>query len=178
MHLMERLSEYVRACFTGVWIESHEHEDAIQEIGQLCRQENWRPATWDLEHGLRFMGTQASGETGGSDPLAAIRSVNGLASEDSSAILVLVNFHRFLQSAEIVQALAKQLASGKHNRTFVVILSPIVQIPTELEKLFVVVEHPLLSREHWKELPAAWRRKTRNCLAASCCSGYSMRRLV
>jgi hypothetical protein len=52
-----------------------------------------------------------------------------------------------LQSAEIVQALAKQLASGKQNRTFVVILSPIVQVPTELEKLFVVIEHPLPSRE-------------------------------
>ena len=67
--------------------------------------------------------------------------------EDSSAVLVLVNFHRFLQSAEIVQALAKQLASGKQNRTFVVILSPVVQVPTELEKLFIVIEHPLPSRE-------------------------------
>jgi hypothetical protein len=52
-----------------------------------------------------------------------------------------------LQSAEIVQALAKQLASGKQNRTFVVILSPVVQVPIELEKLFVVVEHPLPGRE-------------------------------
>src|SRR5262245_31696780 len=147
MHLMERLSEYVRACFTGIWIESHEHDDAIQEIGQLCHQENWRFATWDLEQGLRVMGSQASGETGGSDPLAAIRAVNRLATEDSSAILVLVNFHRFLQSAEIVQALAKQLAHGKHNRAFVVILSPVVQIPTELEKQFVVIEHPLPNRE-------------------------------
>jgi len=31
MTLSERLSEYVQACFTGIWIESHEHEDAIQE---------------------------------------------------------------------------------------------------------------------------------------------------
>jgi hypothetical protein len=62
-------------------------------------------------------------------------------------VLVLVNFHRFLQSAEIVQALAKQLAVGKQHRTFVVILSPVVQIPTELEKLFVVLEHPLPDRD-------------------------------
>lgn len=147
MPLSERLSEYVRACFTGIWIESHEHEDAIQEIGQLCYHESWRLATWDLEQGLRVGGAQAAVDAGSSDPLAAIRSVNTLAAEDSSAVLVLVNFHRFLQSAEIVQALAKQLTSGKQNRTFVVILSPIVQVPTELEKLFVVIEHPLPSRE-------------------------------
>jgi len=126
MPLAERLSEYIRACFTGIWIESHEHEDAIQEIAQLCQREKWRLATWDLEQGLR-VANAASAESSGSDPLAAIRSASALAAEDSSAILVLVNFHRFLQSAEIVQALAKQLAAGKQNRTFVMILSPVVQ---------------------------------------------------
>src|SRR5688572_4529596 len=147
MPLSERLSGFVRACFTGIWIESHEHEDAIQEIAQLCNQENWRLATWDLEQGLRVSGAPAAADASGSDPLAAIRSVNSLAGEDSSAVLVLVNYHRFLQSAEIVQALARQLSNGKQNRTFVVILSPVVQVPTELEKLFVVIEHPLPNRE-------------------------------
>jgi hypothetical protein len=147
MPLSERLSEYVQACFTGIWIESHEHEDALQEIAQLCQQERCRLAVWDLEQGLRLNGAQPAAEGTGNDPLAAIRSVNSLAAEDSSAVLVLVNFHRFLQSAEIVQALAKQLASGKQNRTFVVILSPVVQVPTELEKLFIVIEHPLPGRQ-------------------------------
>jgi hypothetical protein len=80
------------------------------------------------------------------------RALGALATEDSSALLVLVNFHRFLQSAEIVQALARQLASGKQNRTFVLVLSPIVQIPTELEKLFLVVEHPLPHRRQLEEI--------------------------
>ena len=38
--------------------------------------------------------------------MAAIRALNALASLDDSALLVLSNFHRLLQSAEIVQALA------------------------------------------------------------------------
>ena len=53
MSLTERLAEYVRACFTGLWIESHEHQDALVAIAQLCRQEDWRLATWDIEQGLR-----------------------------------------------------------------------------------------------------------------------------
>ena len=40
MQLTQRLSEYVRACFTGIWIESHEHPDALAEIAGLCRQED------------------------------------------------------------------------------------------------------------------------------------------
>jgi hypothetical protein len=152
MTLAESLREYIAAAFTGIWIESHEHEDALAEIGLLCQQENWRLAVWDLEQGLRVAGAQAPSDSGGSDPLAAIRSVNGLAADNSSALLVLTNFHRFLQSAEIVQALVKQLATGKQSRTFVIVLSPVVQIPTELERLFIVIEHPLPGRDQLAEI--------------------------
>lgn len=32
MSLSKRLEEYVRACFSGIWVMSHEHADAIQEM--------------------------------------------------------------------------------------------------------------------------------------------------
>jgi hypothetical protein len=154
MQLAQRLAEYISACFTGLWIESHEHDDALREIAQLCREQKWRLATWDIEQGLRIPGqnNDQSADAGGSDPLAAIRSINALASADSSAVLVLTNFHRFLSSPEIVQALAGQITVGKANRTFLVVLSPVVSVPVELEKLFVVVEHDLPSREQLEEI--------------------------
>ncbi len=151
MSLAERFSEYVRACFTGIWIESHEHDDALAELAALCRQENWRLGVWDVDRGLQLAG-QETADAAGSDPLAAIRSLSTLATADSSAVLVLVNFHRFLNSAEIVQALARQISFGKQQRTFVVILSPLVQIPVELEKLFVVIEHELPSRGQLEQI--------------------------
>ena len=70
-----------------------------------------------------------------------------LANPKGTALLVLDNFHRFLNSAEVMQALVRQIASGKQNRTFLLVLSPVVQIPVELEKLFVVLEHELPDRD-------------------------------
>jgi SpoVK/Ycf46/Vps4 family AAA+-type ATPase len=67
-------------------------------------------------------------------------------------VLVLQNFHRFLQSTEVIQALAKQIIQGKQNRCFVVVLSAVVQIPVELEKLFVVLEHELPTRNQLHEI--------------------------
>ena len=151
MNLRHRLTEYVRACFTGIWIESHEHQDALTEIAQLCRDEQWRLATWDIESGLSLPG-QTDTDSSHSDPLAAIRAVNALATPDGTAILVLQNFHRFIQSAEIVQALARQIVAGKQNRTIVVVLAPVVQIPIELEKMFVVVEDDLPTRSQLAEI--------------------------
>ena len=46
-----------------------------------------------------------------------------------------------------MQAVQRQLVAGKQNRTILIVLSPVVSIPTELEKLFVVVEHEMPSRE-------------------------------
>jgi len=149
MTLAQRLAELISACFTGLWVQSHERQDALEEIARLCRQESWRLAVWDIDRGLRVPGaTNAPAvDAGGSDPLAAIRSINTLAAADSSAILVLVNFHRFLQSAEIIQALEQQITAGKQNRTFIIVLSPIVQIPCELERAFTVVEHDLPDKD-------------------------------
>ena len=56
MTLAERLSEYVRACFTGIWVQSFEHDDAIVEIARLCRQQGWSLATWDIDRGLSVAG--------------------------------------------------------------------------------------------------------------------------
>ena len=153
MPLTEQLADYVRACFTGIWIQSHEHEDALRDIARLCHEENWRLASWDIDRGLRLPG-QPPGSTAasGGDPLAAIRALNSLAGDDTSVLLVLPNFHRLLNSAEVVQALAHQIVSGKQNRTFLVVLSAIVQVPVELEKLFVVLDHDLPSREQLEQI--------------------------
>ena len=44
--------------------------------------------------------------------------MNSLAGDDTSVLLVLPNFHRLLNSAEVVQALAHLIVVGKQNRTF------------------------------------------------------------
>src|SRR3954453_12899330 len=103
MALSQRLAELVRAAFAGIWIQSHEHDDALAEIAGLCREQSWTLAVWDIERGLSVGGKSDPTAT---DPLAAIRALPALASADGSAILVLINFHRFLGSTEIIQALA------------------------------------------------------------------------
>lgn len=144
MTLRENLGEHVRACFTGLWVQSHEHEDALADIAKLCRDEQYTLLAWDCNTGLRLNGGQ-SGD-GNADPLAAISAMSA-ASAEQPTLLVLPNFHRFLQNAEVVQAVANAVTAGKQQRTFLVVLSASVTIPPELEKLFVVLEHELPSRE-------------------------------
>jgi hypothetical protein len=154
MTLAERLSEYVRACFSGIWIQSFEHDDAIAEIARLCRQQHWSLATWDIDRGLSIAGQNGSSSTAVSapDPLAAIKALAALATQEGTALLVLRNLHRFLGSPEVVQALDTAISVGKQNRTFVVVLAPLIQIPIELDRQFVVIEHDLPGRDQLQQI--------------------------
>ena len=147
MTLSDRLAEYVAAAFTGIWVHSFEPADALADVARLCRDRSWALATWDVDRGLQVAGRPDAADDGAApDPVAAVRALDAMATPDGSAILVLVNAHRVLSSAEVVQAVARQVQQGKTNRTFVVVLSPVVQLPVELERHFVVVEHDLPDR--------------------------------
>ncbi|HEV7279356.1 MAG TPA: AAA family ATPase [Pirellulaceae bacterium] len=148
MSLAEPFRELVRACFAGIWIETLEASEALQEIATVCRDEEWTFATWDLEAGFR----SPSATEGAADPLSAVRALDNLASEGGTAVLALPNFHRFLRSPEIVQAVARQILLGKARRTFLVVLAPETEIPPELSRLFATLEHELPSREALREI--------------------------
>ncbi len=151
MTLASRMNELIRAGFSGIWISSQEHQDAIAELAAMARDEGWQLATWNIERGLHAVGNVAI-TAEASDPLAAVRAVTTPAGDEATSIFVLENFHRFLGSAEIVQAVSHAVFLGKVNRSFIVILSPTVQLPPELEKLFVTVEHELPGRDQLLEI--------------------------
>jgi hypothetical protein len=150
LDLKTQLSEYIQACFTGIYVQSHEHADALQEIAQLCQQNGWSLATWNIATGLKVRGTEI--DANATDPTAAIKAISSLARPEGSAVLVLENFHRFMQSAEVIQMLAEQIHAGKQNRTFIVILAPTVTIPPELDKQFGVLEHALPDRTQLEDI--------------------------
>jgi hypothetical protein len=94
MTLAERLEELVRAAFAGLWVISHEHDDATTEIASLCRRHGWSLATWDIDRGLAVAGqaAAASAVPGAADPLAAVRALKALATPEGTALLVLRNY--------------------------------------------------------------------------------------
>lgn len=145
MTLTEQLNNYVNAAFAGIWVRTSEPDEAEREIICHARQVKWKLATWDVASGMRNVGQSEAASPGG-DPLAALRALPGLAERNGTSILLLHNLHRFFANHEVVQTTINAVIAGKQQRTFVVIIAPVVQIPIELEKLFVVIEHELPDR--------------------------------
>ena len=148
--LKQKLKEYVSGVFTGIFLETQEPQEAVSDIQSLCHEETWRFGRWDIDQGLRISGQVIEN---GQDPLSAVKSAAAMG--DDTSILVLENFHRFLGSPEIVQALASQLHAGKQTRSIIVVLAPVLELPPELEKMFIAIEHALPDREQLREIAAS-----------------------
>ena len=154
MKLSDTLTDYVHAAFSGLWILTHEPDEAEREIAQLACDQQWKLAAWDVSGGLRFpiAAHNSATEIGGGDPLAVLRALPALADDKGTSLLILHNFHKFLNNPEVVQTVFTQLIAGKQQRTFLIVLAPVVQIPIELEKLFVVIDHALPDRDQLEKI--------------------------
>jgi hypothetical protein len=152
--LTSRLRELISAAFSAIWVQTAEPHEAVREITDLCRQEGWRIGTWNCDAGVQFPVEQITmpGITDSQDPLAVIRAMPQIANGSSTTVLLFENLHRFLGSVELVQAVARQAISGKHNRAFLVVLAPNSQMPVEQEKLFVCVDHELPDHAQLEEI--------------------------
>ena len=155
MSLIQQLTDYINAAFSGLWVQTFEPDEAEKELVEHGQQAGWTVAVWDIARGLRLPTGSGVAAPEVADPISLLRGLPALAPASSTSagadmgttLILLPNFHRYLNSAEVVQVLAEQLKVGKQHRTFVVVLSPVVQIPLELEKRFVVIDHALPNRE-------------------------------
>jgi hypothetical protein len=135
---IDSLREFVAGGFSGIWLVTEEPIEAEAAIQKVGKAQGWNVLTWDIASGMKGPGVTTGQATG--DPAAAIRAVSGMA---GTTLLVANGFHRFLQSAEIVALLGRELAEGKACQRFVVVLAPAVAIPPELARQMIVLEHDL-----------------------------------
>lgn len=153
MSLSATLNDYIAAAFSGLWLVTSKPDEAEREIVRLARERKWRLAVWDIANGVRLpVANSPKLDVGAGDPLAVLRALPTLASKDGTALLVLHNYHKFLTSPEVMQTVFSQLVTGKQHGTFIVVLAPQAQIPLELEKLFVVIEHDLPDRSQLEQI--------------------------
>lgn len=60
--LADNLFDYIAAGYSGLWVESHEHEEACEEIRQLCEDNGWSYVQWDCAAGMAKTFQGDSGE--------------------------------------------------------------------------------------------------------------------
>lgn len=160
MKLKQQFKEAVAAAFSGIWISSNEHEDAIGTLGEACKEQGWTILTWDPERGLRKPGQKETASEEEPNPLTALAELRNVDTANTRGVLVCRNFLPFIFAPDgrimaptLLQSLQRTIEEGSAEGHHVVILAhEMTKIPIELEKLVYVLEHDLPDNEERYQL--------------------------
>ena len=139
--------QHIHAGFSGLWIETTEPDVAQKEIVDASKSQGWLHSIWDFANGTWDKGTHVGDPVG---PLKALHAES--ADQDTRRVAMLHNFHKYLSNPLVAQELANRLIAGKADGITICVLSPLTQIPIEIEPLFTVLEHRLPTKEELAQL--------------------------
>src|SRR6185295_1419155 len=129
----------VRARYPLIYLVSHEEQRIDAVVAELADRHGKRFYEWSITKGLH-LAKQLEGPEETRNPVTALAAIGKL--EDAN-LVVLKDFHRYLEDATVVRALRELGHALKVGMTSVLLVSPTLTIPAELEKDVSVVDVPL-----------------------------------
>ena len=137
----------IRARYPLIYVASWEETRALRELHAIATQLRKRLYTWSINDGIRVyqegLGLMPEAKKGTKDPVMALREIM---QQSDPSIYVLRDFHAFIKEAAVARGLRDLSEILRSSYTSVVLLSPVVEIPPELEKDITIVDYPLPSR--------------------------------
>jgi SpoVK/Ycf46/Vps4 family AAA+-type ATPase len=142
MDFQQELNLYIRSRYPILWIPTAEEERVEAEIAATAQQVNPPRAVlyWDFVDG--YTGNNAARN----NPLDALEQV-ARAPADRPAIFVLRDFHEYLSDHSIRRKMRNVARQIRTERKTILIVSPVLRVPPELEEDVTVVDFPFASPE-------------------------------
>ncbi|MFO1511734.1 MAG: AAA family ATPase [Verrucomicrobiota bacterium] len=150
MNFQVEIETLIRARYPILYIISSEEMRVQQLVSDIAKKRQKKMFEWSYSTGIVPAGTsiqsQKNRNPATKDPLAALDQV---IEQVEPAIFFFKDFHPFLtkNNFAITRKLKEIALHLKNSFKTIVLVSPILEIPTELEKEITVLNHPLPSRE-------------------------------
>ncbi len=136
------LESLIRARYPIVYVVSWEEERVETALRVIARERNKKLCVWTVTAG--FAGADGKRDPATRDPLAALEHV---ATSPDQAIYLLKDFHPFISDASVTRRLRDLVPRLKNSYKSLVLLSPMLKLPAELEKEITVVDYGLPTYE-------------------------------
>lgn len=134
------LQEYLKAGFPAILLLTNEPARAEKVIP--FEGQHWRFFAWDCLRGIRLAGSQKILEEV-RDPVEALNWLHGC----QDTVLLAHNLHLFTDSVEVIQCIHNGAETWKAKGNCLVVISPQIQMRSELKSIFTVLDLPLPDTE-------------------------------
>ncbi len=150
MCFQAEIETLIRARYPILYVISSEELRLQELIAEIAKKRQKRLFEWTCSTGIVPAGTsiqsQKSRNHATKDPLAALDLV---IDQVEPALFVFKDLHPFLTKGNhaVIRKLKDIALHLKNSHKTIILISPVLEIPTELEKELTVLNHPLPSRE-------------------------------
>src|SRR4051812_1804082 len=150
MNFQTELETLIRARYPILYIVSSEELRAQDVIVEIAKKRQKKVFEWSYSTGIVPAGTsiqlQKNRSAATKEPLAALDQV---IEQVEPALFVFKDLHPFLTKSNfaIVRKLKEIALHLKNSYKTILLISPVLEIPAELEKEITVLNHPLPSRD-------------------------------
>lgn len=149
--VQHNLEILIRARYPLLQILSWEEERVLNTLDTIAQQLSKHIFQWTVNSGLvryrsALSGPADEGPRGTRDPIIALREIAQSANNEPS-IFVLKDFHPYMEESSVVRGLRDLAILLRSTYSTVVLLSPQLAVPPELEKDLTVVDFPLPGRQ-------------------------------
>jgi ATP-dependent 26S proteasome regulatory subunit len=155
MNVQTELETLIRARYPILYIISSEEARVQNLVMDIARKRQKKVFEWSYSTGIVPAGTSIQSQkhrnAATKDPLAALDQV---IEQVEPALFIFKDFHPFLtkNNFAVVRKLKEIAIHLKNSFKTILLVSPLMEIPTELEKEITVVNYPLPSRDDLSEL--------------------------
>jgi len=150
MNIQQEIETLIRARYPILYIVSGEETRVTQVVGDIAARRQKKVFEWSYSTGLLPAGTsiqsQKSRHASTRDPLVALEQV---IDQVEPAVFVFKDFHPFLTKSNfaVVRRLKEIALYLKNSYKTIILVSPMAEIPAELEKEITLLNFPLPTRE-------------------------------
>ena len=155
MNFQAELETLIRARYPILYIITSEEMRVQNAVVEIARKRQKKVFEWSYSTGIVPAGTSIQSQKSRSattkDPLMALDQV---IEQVEPAIFIFKDFHPFLtkNNFAVVRKLKEIALHLKNSFKTILLVSPVMEIPTELDKEITVLNYPLPSRDDLGEL--------------------------
>ena len=143
--MTEELSVLIQAQYPLIYLVTFEEERAERTIATLSQKHpRQRMYTWTMTHGMREYG-QDGGTGQQNNTVSPQAAINWAVRQKEDSIFVFKDLHPFKDSPEVTRSLRDAIEAFRGTHKTIILMSPVQEVPIELEKEVVVLDFTLPS---------------------------------
>jgi SpoVK/Ycf46/Vps4 family AAA+-type ATPase len=144
--MKEELNILIQAQYPLIYLVTSEEERAEEAISNMAQiqmsKEQRRVFVWTVTHGIVEYGNE-NRQTVQHNTVSPEAAIQWIVRQKESSIYVFKDLHPYLDSPPVTRWLRDAIASFKGTNKIIILMSPLLQVPIELEKDVVMVDFPL-----------------------------------